>query len=98
MEGLIESIGGVISSIDGWLWSWPLIIVLVGTHLYMTIRTKFIQRKIGTAIKLSLTHDEEAEGNISQPPSSAVARVPCSGCGSLAYWALPPSMPKPLLP
>ena len=66
VEGAIEAIGSVISSIDGWLWSWPLIIVLVGTHLYMTIRTKFIQRKIGTAIKLSLTNDEEAEGNISQ--------------------------------
>ena len=66
MEATIEAIGSVISSIDGWLWSWPLIIVLVGTHLYMTVRTKFIQRKIGTAIKLSLTHDEGAEGNISQ--------------------------------
>lgn len=66
MDGLIESIGSVISSIDGWLWSWPLIIILVGTHLYMTVRTKFIQRKIGTAIKLSLTADEDAEGNISQ--------------------------------
>lgn len=66
MDAVIESIGSVIGAIDGWLWSWPLIIVLVGTHLYMTIRTKFIQRKIGTAIKLSVTADEGAQGNISQ--------------------------------
>lgn len=66
MDATIEAVGSVISSIDGWLWSWPLIIVLVGTHLYMTIRTKFIQRKVGTAIKLSVTADEGAQGNISQ--------------------------------
>lgn len=66
VDEIIASIGSVIGAVDGWLWSWPLIIVLVGTHLYMTIRTKFIQRKIGTAIKLSITSDEGAEGNISQ--------------------------------
>jgi AGCS family alanine or glycine:cation symporter len=53
-----------------------LIIVLVGTHLYMTIRTKFIQRKIGTAIKLSVTADDDAEGNISQWTSSEVITAP----------------------
>ena len=63
---MLEAVNGVIGAIDSWLWSWPLIIVLVGTHLYMTIRTKFIQRKIGTAIKLSVTADEDSEGNISQ--------------------------------
>ena len=66
VDEVISAVGGVIGSIDGWLWSWPLIIILVGTHLYMTIRTKFIQRKIGKAIKLSVTADPDAEGNISQ--------------------------------
>ncbi len=65
MDAFLEPISQFISSVDGWLWSWPLIIMLVGTHIYMTIRTKFIQRKIGTAIKLSLQPDTESEGNIS---------------------------------
>ena len=64
MEAIITPIYNVIEAVDGWLWSWPLIIILVGTHLYMTIRTKFIQRKIGTAIKASLKPDE-GEGDIS---------------------------------
>ena len=63
--GFLEAISGVVGAVDSWLWSWPLIIVLVGTHLYMTIRTKFVQRKIGTAIKLSVKPDNESEGNIS---------------------------------
>ncbi|MBP5314221.1 MAG: sodium:alanine symporter family protein, partial [Eggerthellaceae bacterium] len=65
MDQILQPIADVIGAVDGWLWSWPLIIVLVGTHLYMTIRTKFIQRKIGTAIKLSIKKDDESAGNIS---------------------------------
>ena len=53
----ITAIHGVISAVDGWLWGLPLIIVLVGTHLYMTVRTGFIQRKLLTGIKLSLAKD-----------------------------------------
>lgn len=65
LESILQPVSQVVSTVDGWLWSWPLIIILVGTHLYTTIRTKFIQRKIGTAIKLSVTPDEDSEGNIS---------------------------------
>ena len=64
--GFLEAINGVVGAVDSWLWSWPLIIVLVGTHLYMTIRTKFIQRKVITGIKLSFAKDKQAQGNISQ--------------------------------
>ena len=62
---VLTGLDNVINVVDGWLWAWPLIIILVGTHLYMTIRTKFVQRKIGTAIKLSVKPDNESEGNIS---------------------------------
>ncbi len=65
MDSVLQFLSNGISAIDGWLWSWPLIIILVGTHLYMTIRTKGIQRKIGTAIKLSIKRDDDSEGNIS---------------------------------
>lgn len=62
---ILVSIHQVISAADGWLWGLPLIIILCGTHLWMTIRTKFIQRKVGTAIKLSFAKDEGAEGDVS---------------------------------
>ena len=43
-----------------------MILLLLGTHIFMTIRTGFIQRKIGTGIKLSVTKDDpsNADGDI----------------------------------
>ena len=62
----MEVFAQIIENIDAAVWGWPMIILLMGTHLFMTIRTKGIQRKIGTAIKLSVTKDPEAEGEVSQ--------------------------------
>ena len=44
----------IIESLDSFLWGWPLIIMLFGTHLFMTFRTGFIQKDIFKAIKLSV--------------------------------------------
>ncbi len=43
-----------------------MIITLLGTHLYMTVRTGFIQKDIFKAIKLSVTKDKDVEGDVSQ--------------------------------
>ena len=42
---MMETISNVIYKVDGMVWGWGLIILLFGTHIYMTIRTGFIQRK-----------------------------------------------------
>ena len=42
---MIETISNMIYKIDGMVWGWWLIILLFGTHIYMTIRTGFIQKK-----------------------------------------------------
>ena len=54
----------VVKSIDIILWGWPLISVLIGTHIFMTFRTGFIQKNLFKAIKLSVTKDPEAEGGL----------------------------------
>lgn len=55
----MEIFARVVSTVDGWLWGPWLLILLFGTHLFMTVRTGFIQRKIGLGIKLSVTKDTE---------------------------------------
>lgn len=55
MEAFIESFSAGVDVVDGFVWGWALIWLLLGTHLFMTIRTGFIQRKIPTAIKLSVS-------------------------------------------
>ena len=67
------SFSDIISAIDGWLWGLPLIIVLLGTHIFMTIRTGFIQRKVFTGIKLSVTPDQDSDGEVSQFGALATA-------------------------
>lgn len=46
MEAFIESFSAGVDAVDGFVWGWALIWLLLGTHLFMTIRTGFIQRKI----------------------------------------------------
>ena len=56
----------ITASISSFLWSWPMIILLLGTHLYLTVRLRFPQRKIFTAIRLSFKKDDGSEGDVSQ--------------------------------
>ena len=53
----MEAFTNFINWFDGLVWGVPMIILLFGTHLFLTARTGVIQRKIGTAIKLSVTKD-----------------------------------------
>lgn len=45
------------------IWGIPMLLLLIGTHLYFTIRSGGIQKKIFHAIKLSVTPEEEAPKN-----------------------------------
>lgn len=66
-NNMLDSISAVITKIDGLVWGWWLIILLLGTHIYMTVRLGFIQRKtISKGIKLSVSKDPDAEGEVSQ--------------------------------
>lgn len=56
----------IIEQLDKILWGWPQIILLLGTHLFMTVKTGFVQKDIFKAIKLSVTKDPGAPGDVSQ--------------------------------
>ena len=45
-EGSFIMFAEIIDKIDGFVWGWPLIILLFGTHIFMTVRTGFIQKDI----------------------------------------------------
>lgn len=60
-----------------------MIVLLIGTHLYLTIILKFPQRKILTAIKLSLTKDKEGSGDVSQFGALATALAATIGTGNI---------------
>lgn len=60
-----------------------MIILLLGTHLYLTIILRFPQRWIFKAICLSVAKDTEAKGDVSQFASLATALAATIGTGNI---------------
>ena len=79
----METLNDIISSINSVLWGWPMIILLLGTHLYLSVILKFPQRKIFKAIKLSVSRDKEAAGDVSQFGALATALAATIGTGNI---------------
>ena len=73
----------IISTLDNFLWGWPLIILLFGTHIFMTIRTGFIQKDIFKAIKMSFHREPDADGDISQFSALALSLSSTIGTGNI---------------
>lgn len=80
---MMETINTFFSDFSGFLWGWPMIILLLGTHLYLTIRLKFPQRKIFMGIKLSMTDDKGSKGDVSQFGALATAMAATIGTGNI---------------
>lgn len=54
----MELLNAIVITVNGVVWGWPMIIPLLGTHIYMTAKTGFIQRfTITKGIRLSVEKD-----------------------------------------
>ncbi len=81
---MFEQFADWIYKVDGVIWGWWLIILLLGTHVFMTFRTGFIQRKtLSKGIKLSVTRDPEAEGEVSNFGALTTALAATIGTGNI---------------
>ena len=80
---MIQAISNALNTADEFIWGWFMIVLLLGTHIFMTIRTRFIQRKTFKAIKLSVTKDPDSEGDISPFQSLATALASTIGTGNI---------------
>ncbi|MDD4058086.1 MAG: alanine/glycine:cation symporter family protein [Bacteroidales bacterium] len=79
----MENFAALIEKVSSALWGWPMIILLLGTHIYLTIILKFPQRKIFTAIRLSVTKDKNATGDVSQFGALATSLAATIGTGNI---------------
>lgn len=82
-------------TISSYIWSWPMIILLLGTHIFLTIRLRVPQRKIFTAIKLSFTKDKDSTGDVSQFSALATSLAATIGTGNIIGVATAVSMGGP---
>ena len=68
---------------NSWAWGPPMLILLVGTHLFLTFRLRFIQRYIGHAIRLSFQRTREGEGDVSHFGALTTALAATIGTGNI---------------
>jgi AGCS family alanine or glycine:cation symporter len=73
----------ILQNISDVIWGWPMVVLLFGTHIYLTIRLRFIQRFIGKAIKISFGRTKEGEGDISQFGALTTALAATIGTGNI---------------
>lgn len=79
----MESINAFFTFLNSYLWGPPMLILLVGTHLYLTFRLRFIQKYLGLAIKLSVTREDDTPGDVSPFGALTTALAATIGTGNI---------------
>lgn len=76
----------IISTISGWVWGPPLLILIVGTGIYLTIRIGLLQvRLLPYSLKLAFTknQDKKSQGDISHFQALMTALAATVGTGNI---------------
>lgn len=69
--------------INQYLWGPPMLVLLFGTHLYLTFRLHFVQRYTGLGIKLSVAKETGSAGDVSPFGSLTTALAATIGTGNI---------------
>lgn len=67
----------------GFVWGLPLIVLLFGTHLFLTFRTGFIQKHLFKAIRISFSNEKDGVGDVSQFGALMTALAATIGAGNI---------------
>ena len=73
----------ILSSLNQFIWGFPMPILLLGVHIYFTVHLKGIQKHIGRAVRLSVKPDPDAEGDISGFASLTATLAATIGTGNI---------------
>lgn len=82
----METLESILGQISDFIWGLPLIILLVGTGIYLTFRLGFLQiRTLPYALKLTFSRkqDKESEGDISHFQALTTASAATVGTGNI---------------
>lgn len=73
----------ILQHISSFFWSFPMLILLLGTHIYFTVKLKCIQRKLPTGIRLSFSRHENSDSGIAPYEALATALAATIGTGNI---------------
>ena len=79
----MQAVHDFILAVNGFVWGPAMLLLLFGTHLFLTFRLRFIQSYTFKAIKLSVTKDDSGSGDISQFGALATALAATIGTGNI---------------
>jgi AGCS family alanine or glycine:cation symporter len=79
----MESLNDFFLQLSTLLWGWPMIILLLGTHVFLTFRLGVPQRRLLTGIRLSVKKDASSDGDVSQFGALATALAATIGTGNI---------------
>lgn len=83
VEILFNNLNSWIQSINDAIWGWPMLTLLLGTHLFLTIRLRFPQRYIFKAIRLSFVKDKDSAGEVSPFAALVTSLAGTIGTGNI---------------
>jgi len=81
--GIMDFIQSTVDAVNGVVWGWLMLILLVGTHIFLTLRLRFIQAHVFKGIKLTFSKDKGASGDVSQWGALATALAATLGTGNI---------------
>ena len=83
IETLFEEFNVWVQSINDIIWGWPMLLVLLGTHLFLTFKLRFPQRYTFKAIRLSVKSEKGAEGDVSPYAALVTTLAGTIGTGNI---------------
>lgn len=82
-ENTMEVINNFIYWLDKVIWDPFMILLLLGTHIFLTLKTGIIQKKVFTGIRLSVTKDTSEDGDVSPFQALTTALASTIGTGNI---------------
>jgi alanine or glycine:cation symporter, AGCS family len=83
MSTFLSSLESAASKVSCFIWGPPLLIALFGAHLFLTFRLGFIQRRLGSMIRLSVARDYKGAGDVSHWGALTTAMAATVGTGNI---------------
>jgi AGCS family alanine or glycine:cation symporter len=81
----MECLDHWIGKASDFMWGTAMLVLLFGTHLFLTFRLRFVQRYLGRGIRISLRTKSEGQGDISQFGVLTTALAATIGTGASSF-------------
>ena len=80
----MEKFTEILEAIDGVVWGVPLIVLIMGTGIFLTVRIKVLQfRKLGKAFKYMVKNEEDGIGEVTSFGALCTAMAATIGTGNI---------------